>query len=164
VSQLLQDLQYAFSTFAKAPGFSSVALLTLAVGIGANTAIYSFVDGVLLKPLPYNDADRIVRVLEKPPGGGRDGISALNFLDWQHDNTVFDFMAAQTGGSLTLSGQGEPELLRCARVSAHYFDIFGITAAIGRTFLPGEDQPGRDHVVVLSHVLWQTDSAGTGRS
>jgi putative ABC transport system permease protein len=144
-------------------GFTAVALLTLALGIGANTAIYSFVDGILLKPLPYNDADRIVRVLEKPPGGGRNGFSTLNFLDWQRDNTVFDFMAAQSGGSMTLSSESDPELLRCGRVSAHYFDIFGIKAAIGRTFLPEEDQPGRDHVVVLSHVLWQ-NRFGSDRS
>jgi putative ABC transport system permease protein len=160
VSSFWQDLQYALRAFSRSPGFTTVALLTLALGIGANTAIYSFVDGILLKPLPYNDADRIVRVLEKPPGGTRNGISTLNFLDWQRDNTVFDFMAAQTGGSITLSGRNEPELLRCGRVSAGYFDIFGIKAAVGRTFLPGEDQPGRDHVVVLSHVLWQKRFGG----
>ena len=160
MSHLTQDVRYAFRTLAHSPGFTTVALLTLALGIGANTAIYSFVDGILLKPLPYNDADRIVRVLEKPPGGRRNGISTLNFLDWQHDNTVFDFMAAQTGGSMTLTGPGEPELLRCGRVSAHYFEIFGIRAAIGRTFLPDEDQIGHDHVVLLSYVLWQNRFGG----
>ncbi len=131
-----------------------MALLTLALGIGANTAIFSFVDGLLLKPLPYPNADRIVRVLEKPPRGDRNGISTLNFLDWQKDNAVFDFMAAQTGGGATLTGVSEPVLLRGARVSAHFFDIFGVKAALGRTFLPDEDQPGKDKVVVLSHVLW----------
>ncbi len=160
MSWLLQDLRYSFRTLSKSPGFTTVALLTLALGIGANTAIYSFVDGILLKPLPYADADRIVRVLEKPPGGTRNGISTLNFLDWQHDNTVFDFMAAQSGGSMTLSGQAEPELLHCGRVSASYFNIFGIKATLGRTFLPEEDQPGRDHVVVLSYVLWQNRFGG----
>ncbi len=157
---MLQDLRYAIRTLAKASGFTAVALLTLGFCIGANTAIYSFLDGALLKPLPYPDANRIVRVLERPPGGRWNGISTLNFLDWQRDNSVFDFMAAQSGGSLTLTGQGEPELLRCARVSAHYFDIFGIKAVIGRTFLEGEDQPGRDHVVVLSHALWQSRFGG----
>jgi putative ABC transport system permease protein len=131
-----------------------VALLTLALGIGANTAIFSFVDGLLLRPLPYRDADRIVRVLEKPPLFERNGISTLNFLDWQKDNTAFDFMAAQTGGSMTLTGERDPVQLRGARVSAHYFDIFGIRAAVGRTFLPDEDQAGKDKVVVLSHALW----------
>jgi hypothetical protein len=131
-----------------------VALLTLALGIGANTAIFSFVDGLLLRPLPYKDANRIVRVLEKPPLFDRNGISTLNFLDWQKDNAVFDFMAAQTGGSTTLTGDGDPVQLRGARVSAHFFDIFGIQATLGRTFLPDEDQPGKDKVVVLSHALW----------
>jgi putative ABC transport system permease protein len=139
---------------ARSPGFASVALITLALGIGANTAIFSFVDGVLLKPLPYKNADRIVRVLEKPPRGERNGISTLNFLDWQKDNDVFDFMAAQSGGAATLTGFAEPVLLRGGRVSSAYFDIFGITAERGRTFLPGEDQPGKDHVVILSHALW----------
>ena len=151
---LVKDLQYAYRTLAKSPGFTIVSLLTLAIGIGANTAIFSFVDSALLKPLPYSDADRIVRVLEKPPGFPRNGISTLTFLDWQHQNTVFDFMAAQTGGPVTLTGFGEPVQLRGSRVSAHYFEIFGINAALGRTFAPDEDQRGKERVAVLSHVLW----------
>ena len=154
MSSLLQDLRYAWRTLANSPGFTAVALLTLALGIGANTAIFSFVDGLLLRPLPYKDANRIVRVLEKPPLFERNGISTLNFLDWQKDNTVFDFMAAQTGGSMTLTGERDPVQLRGARVSAHFFDIFGIKATLGRTFLPDEDQLGKDKVVVLSHALW----------
>jgi putative ABC transport system permease protein len=150
----LQDLRYGWRSLVKNPGFSGVALLTLALGIGANTAIFTFVDAILLKPLPYQDADRIVRVLEKPPMFERNGISTLNFLDWQKDNTVFDYMAAQTGGSVTLTGTSEPVQLRGARVSAHFFDIFKIRPALGRTFLPDEDQPGKEQVVVLSHVLW----------
>ena len=93
-------------------------------------------------------------MLEKPPRGERNGISTLNFLDWQKDNAVFDFMAAQTGGGATLTGVSDPVQLRGARVSAHYFDIFGIQAALGRTFLADEDQLGKDKVVILSHVLW----------
>jgi putative ABC transport system permease protein len=132
----------------------------LALGIGANTAIFSFVDGILLRPLPYPEAERIVRVLEKPPGFPRNGISTLNFLDWQKQNQVFDFMAAQTGTSMTLSGTNEPVLLHCGLVSSHYFDIFGIKAALGRTFLPGEDQLGKEHVVLLSYILWQNRFGG----
>ena len=154
MASLVQDIRYACRTLAGTPAFSAVAILTLALGIGGNTAIFSFVDGVLLKPLPYRNADRIVRVLEKPPRGDRNGISTLNFLDWQKDNMVFEFMAAQTGGPATLTGRGDPVQLRGARVSARYFDIFGISAERGRTFLPDEDQAGKDNVVLLSHALW----------
>ena len=154
MSSLLRDLRYALRTLAQSPGFTVVAVLTLALGIGANTAIFSFVDGLLLKPLPYDDADRIVRVLEKPPRGERNGISTLNFLDWQQYNDVFDFMAAQGGGAATLTGVEEPVQLRGARVSAHFFEIFGIRAALGRTFLPDEDQLGKHKVVILGNVLW----------
>jgi putative ABC transport system permease protein len=160
VSVLAQDLQYAARTLGNSPGFAAVAILTLALGIGANTAIFSFVDGILLRPLPYPDAGRIVRVMEKPPGFPRNGISTLNYLDWQRENTVFDFMAAQTGANMTLSGNSEPLLLHCGLVSAHYFDIFGIQAVMGRTFLPGEDQLGKDHVVLLSYALWQNRFGG----
>ena len=112
MSSLLQDLRYTWRTLAHSPGFTAVALLTLALGIGANTAIFSFVDGLLLRPLPYKDANRIVRVLEKPPQGERNGISTLNFLDWPKDNAVFDFMAAQSGASATLTGRQDPVQLR----------------------------------------------------
>jgi putative ABC transport system permease protein len=156
VSSLVQDLVYGWRTLVKSPGFAIVAIATLALGIGANTAIFSFIDGVLLKPLPYRDADRIVRVMERPPRGERNGISTMNFLDWQRDNTVFDFLSAQAGGSVTLTGSGDPVQLRGARVSARYFDVFGIQAERGRVFLPDEDQPGKNRVAILSHVLWVT--------
>ena len=151
---LLQDLRYGLRTLGKSPGFAAVAIVTLALAIGANTAIFSFVDGILLTPLPYAEADRIVRVLERPPGGERNVVSTLTFLDWQQDNDVFDFMAAQTGWSVTLAGVSEPVQLRGGQVSARYFDIFGIRAALGRTFLPHEDQRGNERVVVLTHSLW----------
>lgn len=154
--EILQDVRYGFRTLRKSPGFTVVALLTLAIGIGANTAIFSFVDGVLLRPLPYANAGRIMRVLEKPPGGpdARNGISTLNFLDWQHQNSVFQYMAARTGGSVTLTGLGEPVRLRGERLSAHGFDILGVQAVLGRTFAADEDQPGKSKVAVLSHALW----------
>src|SRR5204863_9343040 len=135
MGSLVQDIRYACRTLAGTPAFSAVAILTLALGIGGNTAIFSFVDGVLLRPLPYRDADRIVRVLEKPPRGDRNGISTLNFLDWQKDNAAFDFIAAQAFSPATLTGRGEPVQLRGGKVSARYFDIFGIKAERGRTFL-----------------------------
>ena len=155
---LLQDVRFGFRTLRKSPTFTIVAILTLAVGIGANTAIFSFVDGVLLKPLPYANADRIVRVLEKPPGDpdARNGISTLNFLDWQRQNSVFQYMAARTGGSVTLTGVSNPVLLRGERASAHIFDILGVRAVLGRTFAPDEEQAGKNRVAVLSHSLWTT--------
>jgi putative ABC transport system permease protein len=160
MNALFQDLRYGLRTLRNSPGFAAVAVLTLAIGIGANTAIFSFVDAILLKPLPYANPDRIVRVLEKPPGGGRNVISALNYIDWTRQNTVFEYMAAQTGGGVSYAGSGEPVQLRGARVSPHYFDIFGIKAAIGRTFAPDEDQLGKERVAVLGHVLWETQFGG----
>lgn len=154
--EILQDIRYGFRMLRTSPGFTTVAILTLALGIGANTAIFSFVDGVLLKPLPYANADRIVRVLEKPPGDpeSRNGISTLNFLDWQRQNSVFQYMAARTDGSVTLTGITNPVQLRGAMVSAHGFDILGVKAVLGRTFAADEDQPGKNRVAVLSHSLW----------
>jgi putative ABC transport system permease protein len=150
-------MRYALRTLLRSPGFTAVALLTLALGIGANTAIFSFVNGVLLKPLPYQDPHSIVMVWEKPPGGYRNGISTLNFLDWKNQNNVFEAMAAvRFGGSATLSGAGEPVELAASSVSAPYFDIFGVRAALGRTFASDEDQPGKSQVVILSHRLWQS--------
>jgi predicted permease len=156
--EILQDVRYGFRTLRKSLGFTVVAVLTLAIGIGANTAIFSFVDGVLLKPLPYANTDRIMRVLEKPPGDAdaRNGISTLNFLDWQRQNSVFEYMAAQTDGSVTLTGVGNPIRLRGERMSAHGFDIFGERAVLGRTFASDEDQAGKNRVAVLSHALWET--------
>ncbi len=160
MTELLQDLKFGARTLAKSRGFTVVALATLALGIGGNAAIFSFVNGVLLKPLPYAEPERIVRVLEKPPRGGTNGISTLNYLDWAKDNEVFDYIAAQTGGAVTLTGVDEPVQLRGARVSAHYFDVFGIKAALGRTFAEGEDQRGKHTVAVLSHSLWQSQFGG----
>jgi putative ABC transport system permease protein len=163
-----QDVRYGCRTLLKNPGFTVVAVATLAIGIGGNTAIFSFVDGALLKPLPYADPDRIVQVLEKPPGGGRNGISTLNYLDWKRDNTVFEYLAARTGGSVTLTGLNEPLQLRGSRVSTHYFDIFRVKVAAGRTFMDGEDEPGKNNVAILSHALWRSqfgsDPSVIGRS
>jgi hypothetical protein len=162
VENILQDLSYASRTLRRNPAFTIVAILTLAIGIGANTAIFSFVDGVLLKPLPYASAERIVRVLEKPPGApdARNGISTLNFLDWQRQKTVFEYIAARTGGSVTLTGVANPIQFRGARMSAHGFDIFGVRAVLGRTFAPDEDQLGKNHVAVLSNALWKSQFGG----
>jgi len=166
-SGVVHDLRYAIRLLRNSPGFSAVAIATIALAIGANTAMFSFVNGVLLSPLPYPESDRIVRVLETLPNGGPTGISTLNYLDWTNQNAVFEYMAAEVGWRATLTGRGEPVSIRGARLSAHYFDIFGVKPALGRTFLPGEDQVGKDRVVLLSHVLWEnrfgSDPALLGR-
>jgi putative ABC transport system permease protein len=160
ISELAQDLRYGARSLVKARGFAAIAILTLALGIGANSAIFSFVDGVLLKPLPYHDAERILNLWEKPPGGGNNVVSAMNFLDWRAQSTVFENVVAATGGAMTLSGHGDPTLLRVGRVSPGYFDIYGIKPALGRTFQTGEDEFGKHYVIVLSHALWQTQFGG----
>ncbi len=166
-SSLLQDFRYAVRRLRNSPGFSAAAIATLALAIGANAATFSFVNGLLLRHLPYPDPDRIVRVLEKRPDGAPNSISTLNYLDWTNQNTVFEFIAAEAGWRAVLTGGSEPVLIRGARASAHYFDIFGVKAAKGRTFRPDEDQPGNDRVVLLSHSLWEkrfgADSAIVGR-
>ena len=94
-------------------------------------------------------------MVEKRPDGGQNGISTLNYLDWKNQNTSFQYMAAQTGGAVTLTGMGEPVMLRGGRASVHYFDIFGIKAETGRTFVEGEDETGKDKVAVITHALWE---------
>jgi putative ABC transport system permease protein len=154
-SSVLHDLRYSLRLLRSSPGFSAVAIATIALAIGANTAMFSFVNGMLLSPLPYPEADRIVRVLERLPTGGLNGVSTLNYLDWTNQSAVFEYIAAEVGWRATLTGGGEPAVIRGARVSAQYFDIFAARPALGRTFLPGEDQPGKDRVVLLSHALWE---------
>jgi len=160
MGELLQDLKFGLRSLRKSPGFAAIALLTIAIGIGANAAIFSFIDGVVLKPLPYPEPGRIVRVWEKLPNGDWNSVSALNFLDWQRRGP-FQYLAA-TGwdNSATLTGIGEPVSLHGVRVSAHYLDILGIKASLGRTFVDGEDQPGRENVVVLTHKLWLRQFGG----
>ena len=164
ISAFVNDLRFGIRMIRKSPGFATVAILTLALSIGANTAIFSFVNGVILKPLPYPEADRLLNVWEKPPQGERNGISTLNFLDWQRQNTVFTAMAARTGGSFTLMGGKEPVQLSGMMVSAPYFSILGIKPALGRTFAPGEDQLGKEQVVVLSHRIWESRFGSDPRS
>ena len=160
MSDLSQDLKFAIRTLSQSPGFATVAIATLAIGIGANAAIFSYVDGILLRPSPYKDVARMVRVLEKPPGGGRNGISTLNYLDWEKENTVFEHMTAQLWGTATLTGQENPEQVYCEKVSLHFFDVFKDAPALGRVFAEGEDQVGRDHVAVISHKFWMSRFGG----
>jgi putative ABC transport system permease protein len=154
----VQDIGYGVRMLRKNPGFTTVAVLTLGLGIGANTAIFSFVNGVMLKPLPYANSDRIVRLREiLPEGKGYTPASPLNYLDWEKQNTVFDHLACVVaGGREILAGAAAPLAVRVWNVSAQYFDIFNDGVALGRTFAPGDDQPGNDQVVILTYALWQS--------
>src|SRR5437762_203285 len=152
----MNDFKFAFRQLLKNPGFTAVALLTLALGIGANTAIFSVVNAVLLRPLPFLEPERLVWL-----GGwtGKDkeqGVTPADFLDYREQSQSFAQLAASVSETVAvnLTGSGEPERLQGALVTENYLDVFGVKPALGRTFLAGEDQEGRDRVVVLSHGLW----------
>jgi putative ABC transport system permease protein len=148
-----QDLAYAGRTFRKNPGFTVTALVTLALGLGANAAIFSFVDAVLLKPLPYPQPDRLIVVYEKPPSGGRNGVSAQNFLDWREGSKSVDLVASG-GNSFTMTGRGEPLMVNARMVSYDLFRVLGTDIATGRGFLPQEGLPGNEKVLLVSHRFW----------
>jgi len=154
----MQDIVYAWRMVKRSPGFTFFATLTIALGLGANAAIFSLVDGVLLKSFTYPEPERIVQLWEKPPRGVRNGISGANYLDWARQSQSFEAMAAVTGGTMSYSasaaGTTEPRSLRIGMVSAPYFEVFGVKPALGRTFGRDEDQPGRAKVVVVTHRLW----------
>jgi putative ABC transport system permease protein len=152
-----QDIRYAFRVLRKQPGFSVIAILTLALGIGANTAIFSIVNAVLLRPLPYPDADRIM-VLNESSGPGQDYSVALpDYFDWRNDNTVFEHLAATHKESRNLSGipGRDPERISCASVTRNFFSVVGVSPEIGRIFSEDEDKVGAPPVVVISDRLWQ---------
>ena len=155
---LLADLRFAGRMLRKNPGFSAIAIATLALGIGANTAIFSLVDGVILRPLGYRDADGLVTVHELVPKFSQLAplipVNAMHFLEWRKSVRSFEQMALIGGTTFNLTGTGDPERLPAARVSPALFPMLGIQAQLGRTFLEEEDRPGHDHVVVLSHELW----------
>ena len=155
VVTIAHDLRYALRGFRRSPGVAAVILATLALGIGVNTAIFSFVDAILLKPLPYPNADRIVGIWERRPSGLPNSMTTLNYLDYAGQNTVFERIAATTGccGPTILNGD-PPVTLFTLRVSPQYFEVFGAAAARGRTFVAGDDTAGRDRVIVLSHRAW----------
>jgi putative ABC transport system permease protein len=167
---MLSDFKYALRMLAKSPAFTAIAVLTLALGIGANTAIFSIVNAVLLRPLPYPDADRIM-VLNESSGPGQDYSVALpDYFDWQNDNTVFEHLAATHKESRNLSGipGRDPERVSCASVTRNFFNIVGLAPTLGRTFSEDEDKVGAPPVVVLSDRLWRrafnADPAVLGRS
>ncbi len=160
LEHIKRDLFYAVRVLLRSPGFTAVAVITLALGVGANAAIFSFVNAVLLKPLPYPHPEQIVSVWEKRPDGGSNPISTLNFLDWQRQNRCFQFLSAIAWDKVTLTGSGSPEKLNVHRVSASYFKVLGVGATLGRTFAASEDEVGNDREVVLSNRIWRSRFAG----
>src|SRR6516165_9156101 len=153
----MNDLKFAFRQLRRSPGFTLVAVLTLALGIGANTAIFSIVNAVLLRPLPYPDADRIM-VLNESSGPGQDYSVALpDYFDWRNDNTVFEHLAATRKESRNLSGipGRDPERVSCASVTRNLFNVVRMSAQIGRSFGEDEDKVGAPSVVVISDRLWR---------
>jgi putative ABC transport system permease protein len=159
---LWQDLHYGARLLVKQPGFTAIAVVTLALGIGANTAIFSVVNGVLLRPLPFAEPGRLVWMWGTIRGGGsRASVAPLDFLDYRAQNSTFEqFAAAFSPAPLNLTGGGEPERLTGALVTGDYFQTLGVKAALGQTLLPENEQAGRDQVVVLSHGLWQRRFGG----
>jgi putative ABC transport system permease protein len=155
MSALQHDVRYALRALRNSPGFAAVAIATIALAVGSNTAIFSFVNGMVLNPLPYPDADRIVRVLERRPDGGLNAVSTLNYLDWAEQNTVFEVISPRSGWTATWTGGEEPLQLQGGRGDADFFKIYGMSAAHGRLFATGEDELGSDKVVVLTHAFWE---------
>jgi putative ABC transport system permease protein len=160
IDTTLQDIRYAWRSLKKSPGFTVFAVMTIALGLGANAAIFSMVDGVLIKATGYPEPERIVQLWEKPPQYQRNSISGANYIDWSREAKSFDAMAAETGGAMSYTGNGEPRALKTGFVSAPYFDVFGVQAALGRTFARGEDQPASQKVVVLTHRIWMNSFGG----
>ena len=157
LGDISQDLRYGLRTLLKNPGFTLIAIIALALGIGANTAIFSVVNTVLLRPLPYKDPDRLAMIWEdnSKQGFPRDTPAAANYIDWRDQNHVFEGMAAIVEISFNLTGVGDPERIDGRRVSATLFPLLGVEPQLGRAFRPEEDQPGANHVVIMSHGLWQ---------
>jgi|HubBroStandDraft_6_1064221.scaffolds.fasta_scaffold00762_4 predicted permease len=151
----LQDLRYGLRMLAKSPGYTALAILTLALGIGANTELFSVVNGVLLNPLPYPQSGQLVAIYGKTSGVDRGPISYLNFLDWQRDTKTFSSMAMYRNEDHILTGTGEAERLSGYMISADFFSTLGVQPILGRTFRPEDDQPGTAPVVILSGGFWK---------
>jgi putative ABC transport system permease protein len=166
---LIQDLRYGARMLVRQPGFTLIAVITLALGVGANTAIFSVVNGVLFRALPYADANRLYWVtIDRQDLGNRFTLSNADFLILKQHNQSFEKLALMQGDRLNLTGGREPEYIAAHKVTADYFAVLGAQPELGRTFLPDEDQPGKPLVAVVSHSLWQrhlnSDPEPTGRT
>jgi predicted permease len=158
---LFQDLRYAFRNLRNARGFSLIAAVTLAIGIGANTAIFSIIDTILLRPLPYRDPGQLVRLNETESAPGRYPFAGPDFVDWKAQNSTFqDMTLFAWTGAMNLSAEGRPEHVTALPTASNFFSLLGVEPLLGRTWAPGEDQPGKDDVAILSYGLWKARFAG----
>jgi hypothetical protein len=157
MDHLWQDTRYALRTIVKQPTFAAAVILTLALGIGANTAIFSVCNAVLFRPLPYPQPDRLVMVWERMSRDAKlTPVAPANFMAWREENRSFERLAALNPLlDLTLTGRGDSERVVAAAVSADLFPLLGTQMAIGRGFLADEDRPGQDHVTVISDAFWR---------
>src|SRR5258708_38800546 len=157
MQKILQDIRYALRLLQKQPTFTVTAIITLALGIGANTVIFSFVDALFMRPFAFPDQDRVVIAWETRTKQNNQevDVAAANFLDWRSQNRSFQKLAAIENNAFNLSGQGDPNLVSGARVSSSFFDVFGLGPKIGRTFTPEQEAEGRDRVLVISEFLWR---------
>src|SRR5690348_33894 len=162
MDSLLKDIRYGVRGLLKRPGFTAIALVTLALGIGANTAIFSVVNAVLLRPLPFQNPDQLVIVWEDATFAGfpRNTPAPANYVDWKTQNQSFADMAASREKSFNITGDAEPERVTAHAVTANFFPVFGVQPLLGRGFLPEEDRPGGNKVALLSYSLWQTRYGG----
>ena len=157
----VQDLRYSARNLLRSRGFAAVAVLTLAAGIGANTAIFSIIDAVLLRPLPYRNPDRLVRLYETEAAPGKYPFTGPDFIDWKTQNSTFSDMTLFNWPSdMNLSGQGQADQVRGVPAEANFFSLLGVHPILGRAWATGEDQPGKDDVVILGYALWQSRFAG----
>src|SRR5215213_4780046 len=159
---MLQDIRYGIRMLVKQPGFTLVAVITLALGIGANTAIFSLVNSILLRPLPFREPDRLVRMLQASPKLGLSswGVSQADYAAYREQNRSFESVAIYNTTATNLTGAGEPERLPIATVTADFFKVFGVNPLLGRTFVEGEDTPGKNQICVISYAFWQRRFGG----
>src|SRR6266446_6404219 len=159
IEDFFMDVRFGARMLRKNPGFTAIAVFTLALGIAANTTIFSMVSGWMLRPPNIKDPGKVVMIFSTNPAKGRgwdqNPVSVLDFVAWREQSHAFEDMVGSQGSDFALTGEGEPERLEGRHVSASYFNLLGVSAALGRNFLPGEDQPGHDQVVILSDGLWQ---------
>src|ERR1043165_221299 len=162
MSNLFQDLRYGARILLKHPAITLVAVITLALGIGANTAIFSLVNSILLRPLPFREPDRVVRLLQASPKLQLStwGVSQADFAAYRDQNRSFESVALYNSNGTNLTGAGEPERLAVANVTADFFKVLGINPQLGRAFDPGEDSVGKNGVCVISYGLWQRRFGG----